>query len=179
LNSNVTRKPHADLKLHGGLEKAIHHYCADHMAFWKAEYPDMAEAFEPGCFGENISSEGLDENNLCLGDVLSIGTVHVQVCQGRQPCWKLNAHLGLDSLATVFLQSGRTGWYYRIIKEGTVSLGDAIELVERPYPNWPLSRLIEARFSKPMNAELAKELAEMEVLSKIWRDAFLKRSSRS
>lgn len=168
----------ADGQVHGGLEKAIHHYSADHMAHWKMQFPERADAFLPGCFGENISTEGIHENNLCLGDVLSMGTALVQVSQGRQPCWKLNAHLGLDSLAMRFQQSGRTGWYYRVLEPGSVAVGDEMALRERSLPEWPLSRLIEARFSSGLDPDDAKTLADTAALSPSWRSAFEKKAAR-
>lgn len=169
----------ADLTVHGGLEKAVHHYCADHMAHWKMQFPEHADSFVPDCFGENISANGIDENNLCLGDVLSMGTAVVQVSQGRQPCWKLNMHLGLDYLAMQFQQSGRTGWYYRVLETGVVARGDEITLLERSLPEWPLSRLIEARFHPGLDSDVARILADTAALSPSWRAAFEKKAARS
>ena len=169
----------ADRSVHGGPEKAIHHYSADHLSHWKTQFPEQADAFVPGCFGENISTQGIHENNLCLGDVLSMGTALVQVCQGRQPCWKLNAHLGLDSLAMHFQQSGHTGWYYRVLEGGTVAVGDVMALRERSLPEWPLNRVIEARFSPGLDAEVARTLADTAALSQSWRTAFKKKAARS
>ena len=169
----------ADRSVHGGPEKAIHQYAADHMAHWKIQFPEQADAFVPGCFGENISTEGIHEDNLCLGDVLSMGTALVQVCQGRQPCWKLNAHLGLDALAMHFQQSGRTGWYYRVLEAGTVAIGDEMALRERSLPEWPLSRVIEARFSPGLKTEVARTLADTAALSQSWRASFAKKAARS
>jgi MOSC domain-containing protein YiiM len=169
----------ADLSVHGGSEKAIHHYSADHMAHWKSLFPEQADSFFPGCFGENISTEGIHENNLCLGDVLSMGTALVQVSQGRQPCWKLNAHLGLDSLAMHFQQSGHTGWYYRVLEGGTVAIGDEVALRERSLPDWPLSCVIEARFSPGLDPSVARTLADTAALSPSWRASFTKKAARA
>lgn len=167
----------ADTERHGGFEKAIHHYASEHMEYWKAQFPGKANIFKSGCFGENISSTGVTEDNLCLGDILQIGLAKVQVCQGRQPCWKLNAHIDEPRMAPSFQKTGRTGWYYRIIEAGSVSVGDDISLVERPHDDWPLSRLIGERFNPHMNAKHAAELAGNELLSKAWRKTFIKRSN--
>ncbi len=167
---------HADLTVHGGLEKAIHHYASEHMSYWKEKFPDNAAQFNPGCFGENISSTGLDENNLCLGDVLTLGSAKVQVCQGRQPCWKLNAHTGLNAMAAEFQKSGRTGWYFRVLQNGTAVTGDRIRVVERPCPDWPLQRVIEARFNSRLDIQVAKEISEISALSQSWQEAFAKKS---
>lgn len=167
----------ADMAVHGGPEKAVHHYASEHMAFWRQRLPKHAEQFMPGCFGENISTIGLNEANLCLGDVMSIGTATVQICQGRQPCWKLNAHTGLDDMAAHFQNTGRTGWYYRVVQEGSVCISDHMQLQERLYPDWPLQRLIRARFDTGLDKAVAAELAGLEQLSQSWQAAFLKKSS--
>lgn len=168
----------ADLKVHGGAEKAIHHYAGDHMAFWQAEYPDHARSFKPGCFGENISTIGLTEENLCLGDILLIGNLRAQVCQGRQPCWKLNAHTGIDSMAHKFQVTGKTGWYYRVLEEGSAAVGDKIRVTERLYPDLPISVVTMARFNPRLDPATAESLSKLEALSKNWRSAFAKKADK-
>ena len=168
----------ADRAVHGGPEKAVHHYASEHMGFWRDTYPDEDFPFVPGCFGENVSTTGLNEENLCLGDVLSMGTARVQICQGRQPCWKLNEHTGIPSMAPRFQKTGRTGWYYRVIETGTVEAGDDMMLVERQHPEWTLKRLITARFDPELAAEEAKALATLPALSASWREAFEKKSGK-
>lgn len=165
----------ADLEAHGGAEKAVHHYSADHMEHWRAAFPGHAEKFVPGCFGENISTVGLNEKNLCLGDVLTMGTATVQICQGRQPCWKLNAHTEIEAMAAAFQRTARTGWYYRVLAGGRVKAGDMICLVERQHPDWTLERLIKARFNPRLDVDEAAELAQFTVLSQSWREAFEKK----
>ena len=168
----------ADRKVHGGAEKAIHHYAADHMDFWRMKFPEHGHRFVPGCFGENISTTGLTEDNLCLGDVLELGGATVQICQGRQPCWKLNAHMALDTLAAQFQKSARTGWYYRVLEPGQVELGDRIAVIDRQHPDWTLRRVIEARFASELDPELAAKLSCLPAISQSWRDAFLKKQNR-
>lgn len=166
----------ADLKVHGGPEKAVHHYASEHMDYWRAAYDAPAGRFAPGCFGENISTRGLDETNLCLGDILSLGSARVQVCQGRQPCWKLNAHTGLGDMAMRFQKTGRTGWYYRVLEGGRVSVGDSMTVLDRPHAAWPLERLIAARFDPAIGTGMAAELAAMTALSESWRAAFARKA---
>lgn len=174
-----TEDQQADLTVHGGPEKAIHHYAGDHMAFWREIFPDEAQKFTPGCFGENISTIGLTESNICLGDILKLGTATVEVCQGRQPCWKLSEHLGILPLAMQFQKTGRTGWYYRILEEGKAAVGNDIKVIERPLPEWTLERLIMARFDPRLNAEIAQEISELPALSENWREAFKKKCGRN
>lgn len=167
----------ADLTVHGGLEKALHHYAADHYPFWKGEMPDAAEKLEPGGFGENISSTGLTEQMLCIGDQIRIGGAIVEISQGRQPCWKLSAHIGREDMAARFQKSGLTGWYYRVVEEGFIETGDAIALVARPQPDWPLDQVIAARFNPRLDPEQARALSEVAELSASWRDGFARKSN--
>ncbi|MDV7338196.1 MOSC domain-containing protein [Terasakiella sp. A23] len=168
-----------DRTVHGGPEKAIHHYAADHLDFWKQEYPDFADQFVPGCFGENISTHGLNEDNLCLGDILSLGTAKVQICQGRQPCWKLTKHTGIKAFAMAFQQTALTGWYYRVLEPGHVQIGDVMEVLERPQPDWSVRKLTRARFDKNIDPAIAKELAENNLLAAPWKASFLKKADKA
>ncbi|MEM7221970.1 MAG: MOSC domain-containing protein [Pseudomonadota bacterium] len=169
----------ADLTVHGGPEKAVHHYAAEHMAHWRRIFPEKAAQFLPGCFGENISTIGLNEQNLCLGDVLTMGSARVQITQGRQPCWKLSAHTGIEQMAARFQLSGRTGWYYRVLESGEVQAGDQLRLAERPHPDWPLERVIKARFDPRLDPDDARALAGLPALSESWRAAFRKKQERA
>ena len=165
----------ADLSVHGGPEKALHHYPSDHYAFWKAQMPAVADRFAMGGFGENIASTGLTEDMLCIGDIIGIGDAIVQVTQGRQPCWKLSAHIGREDMAARFQKSGYTGWYYRVLQEGFIEQGDPISLRERRQPNWPLNVVIAARFDPRMDPLRARELSLIEELSASWRSGFARK----
>ncbi len=163
----------ADLEVHGGADKAIHHYAFDHYAAWQAEglIPDGSR---PAAFGENISTIGLTEDTLCIGDILKLGSATVQISQGRQPCWKLGLHTGQDKMPYLFQKTGRTGWYYRVLDEGAVGVGDRITLVERPQPNWTVRQVTQARLTKRITPNDAALLADMPELAAGWRLAFAK-----
>lgn len=166
----------ADTRHHGGRDKAIHHYAAEHYRAWREEFP-LADThkFAPGGFGENISTVGLTEETVCLGDRFRLGGAEVQVSQPRQPCWKLNVHLGHPRIAHRVQSSGRTGWYYRVLRTGTVSAGDTMELLERPLPQWPLSRIIALLYHDMLNTTLLAEFVELETLPQGWRELALGR----
>ncbi|WP_299616303.1 MOSC domain-containing protein [uncultured Tateyamaria sp.] len=166
----------ADLSVHGGPDQAVHHYAIEHFDVWASKFPEDADKFAPGCFGENVSSTGLTEQNLCIGDVLKIGTALLQVTQGRQPCWKLDAHMQRTDMAYQFRKTGRTGWYYRVLEPGMVDVGAAIELQDRPCPDWSIADVTHARFTPNLDVSLAGTLATLEPLSAVWRDIFLKRA---
>lgn len=131
----------ADRKHHGGPEKALHHYALDHYRLWRAEIGDAPALAAPGAFGENLSTLGWTEENVCLGDVVRFGSALLQVSQGRQPCFKLALRFGVRDMAVRVQRSGRTGWYYRVLEEGAAREGDALALIDRPCPDWPLARL--------------------------------------
>lgn len=176
--TGLTNDQQADLRVHGGLEKAIHHYAADHLGFWKARFPDHADRFRSGGFGENISTVGMTEQQICLGDIFSLGTAQVEICQGRQPCWKLNAHTEIPSMAVEFQKSGKTGWYYRVVENGKVQTGDRMRLLVRPHPRWKLSEIIAARFDSGLDADIAAEIAALPALSESWRTSFARKVAR-
>jgi MOSC domain-containing protein YiiM len=165
----------ADLQHHGGPDKALHHYPREHYAAWRAELPSLAALFVPGGFGENLSTQGLTEATVCLGDIFTLGSAVVQVSQGRKPCWKLNARFGVADMARRVQDSGRTGWYYRVLEEGDVAPGEPLTLVERPCPAWPLARLWRVLNQEPPDRAALAELVELEVLAPGWRETARKR----
>lgn len=154
-----------DTRHHGGPEKALHHYPREHYAAW---LEDGIAADAPG-FGENISTLGMSEADICIGDIYRLGGSVIQVSQGRQPCWRLNARFGRDDMAFLVQKSGRTGWYYRVLEEGTVSPGDMLLLTQRPQPQWPLARVIDLLYTKTLDMEALSALAELPELAVSWR----------
>ncbi|MDQ0313743.1 MOSC domain-containing protein [Amorphus orientalis] len=174
--SGLALDSQADLSVHGGPEKAIHHYAADHYPAWRSEL--VRDDLQPGGFGENISTSGLTEDILCIGDILTFGTATVQVSQGRQPCWKLNAHTNEKRMAALFQKTARTGWYYRVLEPGTVKQGDTISLVERLWPEWTVQRVTQARLTRRIGSEAAATLSRLPALSESWRTAFARISEK-
>lgn len=141
-----------DRRVHGGADKAVHHYAFEHYARWRAELGDLPVLAQPGAFGENLSTTGCTEADVCLGDRLRIGGAVLEVTQSRQPCWKLNDRFGRPDMARLVQQTRRTGWYYRVIEAGTIGEGDDVLLVARPHPSWPLWRLIGILYDRTLDA---------------------------
>lgn len=169
----------ADTRHHGGVEKAVHHYPLDHAEAWRAELPGPpALVGQPGAFGENLSTLGLTEATVCVGDVWRAGTALLQVSQARQPCWKLNERFGVPDMARRVQASGRTGWYYRVIEPGALAAGDALALVERPCPDWPLARLLHAFFVDRLDRAALAQIAGLAPLSQSWRQLAQRRLER-
>lgn len=159
-----------DRRLHGGPDKAVHHYALDHYAAWRRELrPAPAVLAAAGAFGENLSTTGLTEAEVCVGDLYRAGTAMLQVSQGRQPCWKLNHRFGVADMARRVQTSGRTGWYYRVVEPGMVAEGDALALIDRPHPGWTLARILRALYVETLDRETLAGIAALDVLAPSWR----------
>ncbi len=151
-----------DPRVHGGPDKAVHQYAQEHCAPWRAELGALPVLDAPGAFGENLASTGMTEHTLCLGDQVRVGSsALLEVSQSRQPCWKLNDRFGLPNMARRVQDSGRTGWYYRVLRPGSVQAGDALVLVARPFPAWTLARTIDVLYHQPLDAAVLQALAAL------------------
>jgi MOSC domain-containing protein YiiM len=157
-----------DRRVHGGPEKAVHYYPAEHYALLAARVPAIAARLVPGVLGENLSGVGLTEATVCIGDIYAAGTCRLQVSQPRQPCWKISHRLEHDPMSRLIADLGCTGWYFRVLQEGTLCAGDTLELVERPAPGMTLARLWTAHTAhRPDAAELTR-LAAAAGLNADW-----------
>jgi MOSC domain-containing protein YiiM len=171
LHEGLDGDAQADLTVHGGLEKAVYGYAGSHYAAWAREFPRLASGMAGGAMGENLTIAHMTESEICVGDVHAIGTALLQVCQPRQPCFKLALRHGEKLLPRAMVRSGRSGWYYRVLREGTLAQGDAVILHDRPHPDFLFSRLVEIVYhGKPSHAELL-QMAQMPGLASQWRQA--------
>lgn len=159
----------ADRRVHGGMEKALHHYPRDHYAVWIAEIGPLPLLDAAGAFGENLSALGMTEDSVAVGDIFRLGNALVQVSQGRQPCWKLNIRFGVPDMARRVQASGRTGWYYRVLQAGRVQPGDRLELIDRLAPGWSVRRLWHAMYIDRLDFGTLRQIAALEVLADGWR----------
>lgn len=159
----------ADRVNHGGAEKAVHLYPRDHYATWRAELVPPSPLDAPGGFGENLAVPGLTEADACIGDLWRAGTALLQVAQGRQPCWKLNERFGVRDMARRVQESGRTGWYFRVIEPGTVAAGDALALVDRPRPDWTVAAIARVFYHDVLDGVALAAIADLDELSESWR----------
>jgi MOSC domain-containing protein YiiM len=150
----------ADRRVHGGPEKALHHYAGENYVRLATAFPECAAALVPGSIGENVSTHGWGEETICIGDIFRIGTALVQVSQPRSPCWKINHKFGVAAISGFVADHGLTGWYYRVMEEGEIGVGDQFALQERPAPQVTLTRLWQANIAhRPALAELAELIA--------------------
>lgn len=122
---NIAGDRQSDLTVHGGPYKAVYCYPSEHYEFWKRELPGTEMPY--GMFGENLTTEGLVEEGVCIGDRFRVGTAVLQITQPRMPCFKLGIRFGRPDIVKLFWRSGRSGIYFSVIEEGSVAAGDAVE----------------------------------------------------
>lgn len=159
----------ADRKVHGGPDKALHHYPFEHYQYWQKFLGELSVLHTRGAFGENISTTGWTEKDVCLADQFLIGeNVIVELSQSRQPCWKLNHRFSYTDMSKCVQDTGKTGWYYRVKQTGYIEPQTEIQLIERPYPQWPLDRVNRVMFAKQVNFDEFREFLELP-LTPSWR----------
>ncbi|MBE4179320.1 MOSC domain-containing protein [Vibrio parahaemolyticus] len=159
-----TSDEQGDPRFHGGIQKALHIYPSEHYPIWQQELGERTIFQSAGGFGENISSEGVTESTICLNDKIRIGSTLLEVSQGRMPCWKLNVRFDQHDMARRLQDTLRTGWYFRVLEEGDIGAGDEIILCERPYPEWPLARIMGAVFTGCLDREELTKLSELPLV---------------
>lgn len=144
----------ADRKVHGGTDKACYLFAADHYPYWKGLYPDLD--WNWGMFGENLTIEGMNENDIQIGDVYEIGTALVEVSQPREPCYKLGIRFGSQQILKQFIEHAYPGTYVRVIREGKVSKGDILKLVSRPETSISVKDLFNLFYARIKNTDLVQ-----------------------
>jgi MOSC domain-containing protein YiiM len=172
---NLDGDEQADLTVHGGVDKAICVYSADHYAAWQHEL-DLP-AFGPGAFGENFTVTGLSEGDVSIGDRWTVGDAVVEVSQPRSPCWKIGRRWERLDLPKRVIESRRTGWYLRVVGEGAVEAGQAIVVASRPHPRWTISRVNDLAYAPADEVDAGEiaSLAAADRLSRSWREWLAKR----
>jgi MOSC domain-containing protein YiiM len=166
---NLEGDQQADLTVHGGVEKAIYAYPMEHYPYWRQELPD--EELPWGAFGENLTTEGLLETTVNIGDCFRIGTAEVMVTQPRFPCFKLNLKFGRDDMVKQFLNSRLSGIYFSVIQEGEVGTGDTIELISRDEHDITVADIVQI-YVREANDDLVRRAIEVPALATSLRDYF-------
>jgi MOSC domain-containing protein YiiM len=146
----------ADLRAHGGSDKAVYCYPVEHYAKWLAELPSVEALLVPGGLGENLTTLGLDEDGMCIGDILRIGSVTAQVTEPRRPCFKLGLRFKNVQMLRAMIHSGRTGWYLRVLKPGLLEAGVSVTTIDRLNPSWPIARVNHLIHADPRPDEIAE-----------------------
>lgn len=169
---NLEGDRQADLSVHGGPSKAVYAYPVEHYDYWRNELPDMTLPW--GMFGENLTTAGLVEEAVNIGDRFRIGSAEVMVTEPRLPCYKLGIKFGRDDIIKRFLSSGRTGFYLAVLREGEVGAGDTIELLSRDSHGVTVPDIVRLYAKEKNNKELLHRALYVEALPEGWRRYFRK-----
>jgi MOSC domain-containing protein YiiM len=174
--TNLAGDGQADLKNHGGIDKAVLAYSADHYPKWRGELhmPQMP----CGAFGENLTIAGLSEESVCIGDIFRIGTVTFEVSQPRQPCWKLARRWRMHELTGLVVRNGRSGWYLRVLERGWIEAQMEVLPIERPNPAWSIARANEILHHHQTDLPLTLKLADVPRLADSWVEELRERAER-
>jgi len=170
---NLDGDRQADLTVHGGPEKAVYAYPAEHYDFWKRELPDMDLPW--GMFGENFTTEGMSETEINVGDKFRVGSAEVTATQPRMPCYKLGIRFGRTDIIKRFLMSERSGIYFSVLKEGEVGAGDEFELLEKNASGVRVVDVTRLYSSYKKNVDLLRQAIASDALPSSWREYFQKR----
>jgi len=171
---NLAGDRQADLAVHGGEEKAVYAYPVEHYAYWRQELPDVP--FSWGMFGENLTTEGVREGGLCIGDSLKIGSAVLMVTQPRMPCYKLALRFDRDDMITRFLVSGRIGFYFSVVKAGQLNAGQEIEIVGRDPHRVTVADICSLYLGTTPKKDLLERAVDTDALPRHWKAELLQRA---
>ena len=172
---NLQGDRQSDLSVHGGPLKALYAYPMEHYAFWQKEL--QAADLNWGAFGENLTTEGLLEDKVCIGDRYRVGTVELIVTQPRMPCYKLAIRFGRVDIVKRFLRSGRSGFYFAVEREGEIGAGDVIERIAHDDGGLTIADVVALYSTDASNQPLLERASAHPALPASWRDYFRKRLS--
>jgi MOSC domain-containing protein YiiM len=165
----------ADLQNHGGIHKAVYSYPFEHYEYWSQELG--RNDFVPGQFGENLTVQGLDEDQVRIGDVFRIGEVLLEVTQPRVPCFKLAHKMAMPEFPKLFAASGRVGFYQRVLAEGELGAGDAIERIKTDSDAVTVRALMHLMYFDRENFALTEKVVRLPALTPSWREELQERLS--
>jgi len=170
---NIQGDRQSDLSVHGGADKAIYAYPSEHYAFWRNELPGTD--FSWGAFGENLTTEGLLEDRVHIGDRFRAGSAEFIVTQPRMPCFKLGIRFNRPDMVKRFLRSGRTGFYLAVLREGDIGAGDSLKLVAEDDSHITVADVVGLYAADAANQDLLRRASELSSLPESWREYFRER----
>lgn len=167
---NLDGDAQADLTVHGGRDKAVYAYPIEHYEYWRGELPDMK--LPDGMFGENLTTAGLLENEVYIGDRFRIGGAELVVTQPRVPCYKLGIKFGRPDILKKFLVSRRSGFYFAVLREGEVRAGDTIERLQHDEDGVSIADIIRLYAFEQDDVDTLRRAVRVETLPESWREFF-------
>ena len=175
---NLEGDRQADLTVHGGPDKAVYSYPYEYYDFWRKEFPDIS--FNWGMFGENLTTEGLFESQVNVGDRFQIGSAQLVATQPRMPCYKLGVKFGRMDIIKKFLKSEKSGIYFKVIKEGEIVINDTIKLIKKDNNNITIKNIVELITKEDKENTILMEKADkVQDLPQGWKNYFLEKLSHS
>jgi len=171
---NLSGDAQADLTVHGGFHKAVYAYPLKHYSYWRNELSGLD--LSCGNFGENLATEGLSEEAVCIGDRIRVGTAMLVVRQPRTPCYKLALRFGMDDMIKRFLRSRKSGFYFAVVEPGMVSPGSEINIVSRDPHRVSVSDILKLYLDPWWNIELAQRTQLLDALPESWKVDFRKKT---
>ena len=174
---NIEGDAQADLRVHGGWSKAVYAYPAEHYEFWRNELPEME--LGDSQFGENLTTEGLVETDVRIGDRFRIGTAEFIVTEPRMPCYKLGVRFGRKDIIRRFLQSRRSGFYLAVTKTGELAANDAIEIVSRDENKVSVTDIVRVWVEDKGDVDTMKRALNIESLPETWKEPFRERIAKA
>jgi MOSC domain-containing protein YiiM len=167
---NAEGDQQSDLSVHGGADKAIYAYPSEHYAFWRDELPDTDLPW--GAFGENLTTEGLLEDKVHIGDRFRAGSAEFTVTQPRMPCFKLGIRFNRPDMVKRFMHSRRSGFYLAVLREGEIAAGDSFDLVAGDSSRITVTDIVELYAADAANQDLLRQASELSALPESWRRYF-------
>ncbi len=164
--------------VHGGPEKALHQYSVGNYAKLAAAFPEAAALLVPGSIGENISASSWDETVIAVGDVFKLGDSIIQVSQPRSPCWKIDHRFSVEGMAQLIAEQRITGWYFRVLEEGTVEPGDDLERIGRNAEPVSIAGLLSLWAEHRPNPDRLIDVSRTLGLTASWVDKLEDRAGR-
>ena len=169
---NLEGDKQADLKVHGGVDKAVYAYAGEHYDYWRQELPDMSLPW--GMFGENFTTEGMFEESVNIGDQFKVGTANLIATQPRMPCYKLGVKFGNMDMIKRFLASGLTGVYFKVMKEGELEQGDEIKLIKKAENSVTVKDIVRIYTIDKDDIQTIERAIKIKDLPNGWRYHFIK-----
>lgn len=159
----------ADLRVHGGRNKAVYGYPASAYPIWRARVPEHAARLVAGSMGENLTIDGWSDADVAVGDIVRVGTALLQVTEPRQPCYKLGLVFGDARMPRLFGEVGISGWYHRVLEAGHVAADDAVCCLDRPNPGWTIARFFAMISRGVIDNDALAEIVALEGVGDGWR----------
>lgn len=173
---NLTGDQQADLTVHGGSEKAVYAYPVEHYQYWRKQLSKVSLSW--GAFGENLTTQGLWEDTLFIGDLLRVGSAVLQITQPRMPCYKLELRFNRHDMIKRFLESGRSGFYFSVVEQGHVTAGSKVEILDRDPGGVTVSDIVRLYLGQTRDPELLQRATNVGSLPQNWRSQLLLRAEK-